>query len=68
MKLEEALQARGRVALGWNLTNDVIHTLGGRKGFDEWWMSLDEDIRDEIEAALLTAILDRLTHEGITYA
>lgn len=34
------------------IAGEILHDLQGRKGFDEWWYGIDENIQKEIEADL----------------
>ena len=34
----------------------VLKALNNRRGFDDWWGNLDDDIRREIERKLIAAI------------
>lgn len=38
------------------LSELVISSLNGRKGFDNWWDELDEDLHEEITAELADII------------
>lgn len=30
------------------IAQKIIYMLGGRSGFDAWWSSMDDDVREEI--------------------
>jgi hypothetical protein len=46
----------GRAALARRVVNRVLIALDGRKGFDDWWGLIDDEIRDEIEAELVAEV------------
>jgi hypothetical protein len=39
---------------------EIIDSLGDRKGFDDWWYNLDDDIEEEIITELESIIERRL--------
>jgi hypothetical protein len=39
---------------------DVMRELTGRKGFDDWWDNIDDDIQKEIFDKLETQVAERL--------
>lgn len=39
---------------------DIIDTLCDRKGFDDWWDHIDDEIEEEIKLELETIIQSRL--------
>lgn len=38
------------------LIEKIIDELNGRKGFDDWWYDLDEDIQEEITETLVNIL------------
>lgn len=38
------------------IAHKVFHALNGRKGFDDWWDGIADDVRDEIVAEVETII------------
>ena len=35
---------------------EIIEELNGRKGFDDWWGNIDEDIQEEIINSLINIL------------
>jgi hypothetical protein len=43
--------------------SEILDSLCNRKGFDDWWYNLDEDIEQEIESELEEIIKQRLNKD-----
>jgi hypothetical protein len=44
---------------------EIIDSLGDRKGFDDWWYNLDDDIEKEIVTELESIIERRLNKDEL---
>ena len=42
------------------IVDEILSELNGRKGFDDWWYNIDEDITEEIENELVDIVVKNL--------
>lgn len=38
------------------IVEEILTELNGRKGFDDWWYNIDEEIQDEIKDDLIEIV------------